>query len=211
MDLYPAIADERRSVADLLAELTPAQLATPSLCGIWTVHDVGAHLLMPLVTSLPTFGVAMVRCRMNFDKASEMLTARVAQRPDSQIVDGLRENAGHRFTPPGLGPEAPLSDVIIHGQDIRRPLGIEYDIDPKRVATVLDFITGPDATKGFIPKGRVAGLSFRATDLDWAAGSGPQVSGRAEALMMAVAGRDVVLPELSGPGVAELARRIRPT
>ncbi len=208
MDLYPAIADERRSVAALLVELTPEQLASQSLCGNWTVRDVGAHLLMPLVTSMPKFGLAMVRSRMDFDRASELLTASVAQRSDAQIAAGLRDNADHRFTPPGLGPEAPLADVIIHGQDIRRPLGIEHDIDPVRITTVLDFLTGPEATKGVIPKGRVDGLSFHATDLDWSAGSGPEITAPAEALMMSIAGRPVALTELSGPGVAELARRI---
>lgn len=210
MDLYAAIADERLGMADLLAGLTPDQSDTQSLCAAWTVHDVGAHLLMPLVTSMPRFGFTMLRNRMDFDRTSESLTAAVGQRSDAEIATELRAKATHRFTPPGLGPEAPLSDLMIHGQDIRRPLGIARDFDDERLATVLDFVTGQEATKGFIPRGRVDGLSFRATDLDWSSGEGPEVSGPGEAIMMAVAGRSVALADLSGPGVAVLADRLPP-
>ena len=54
-----------------------------------------------------------------------------------------------------------------------------------------------------------AGLRFEATDLDWTAGSGPTVRGTAEALMLALTGRPVVLAELAGDGVAALRRRLR--
>ncbi len=210
MDLYPAIADERRASADLLAGLSTGQLATPSLCEAWTIRDVGAHLLMPLVTSGPKFGYALLRNRMDFNRASEMLTAQVARRSDAEIVAGLRDNADHRFTPPGLGPEAPLTDLIIHGQDMRRPLGLAHHVDPQRLVVVLGFLTGPDARRGFVPSERIEGLTFRATDLDWTAGAGPEVAGPAEAVLMAIAGRAVALDELTGPGVAELRARLDP-
>src|SRR5581483_9991880 len=48
MDVFEEIADERRTVADMAAGLSPEQLATPSLCTQWTVREVVAHLLMPL-------------------------------------------------------------------------------------------------------------------------------------------------------------------
>ena len=47
-----------------------------------------------------------------------------------------------------------------------------------------------------------------ATDLRFSAGTGPQVRGAAEALLMAIAGRRGVVSELSGPGQAKLAGRI---
>src|SRR4051812_25631506 len=42
--LWNAIHAERGALADDLAGLTPAQWATPSLCGDWTVEEVVAHL-----------------------------------------------------------------------------------------------------------------------------------------------------------------------
>ncbi|MBA2767827.1 MAG: maleylpyruvate isomerase N-terminal domain-containing protein, partial [Sporichthyaceae bacterium] len=59
------IAEERRRAADLIEPLTAEQLRTPSLCGKWTVHDVAAHLLMPLVTPMSTFMEAMVTSFFN--------------------------------------------------------------------------------------------------------------------------------------------------
>lgn len=46
------------------------------------------------------------------------------------------------------------------------------------------------------------------TDLDWSHGSGPEVTGPAEALPMAVAGRSSAVDELSGPGQPVLAARL---
>ena len=38
-----------------------------------------------------------------------------AKRSTTDIIEELRANAEHRFTPPDMGPEAPLGDIIIHG------------------------------------------------------------------------------------------------
>jgi hypothetical protein len=47
-----------------------------------------------------------------------------------------------------------------------------------------------------------------ATDLDWSAGTGPGVEGRAESLLVAIAGRRGTSAELAGPGRSILAERI---
>jgi hypothetical protein len=39
-DPFALIATERRALADLVDGLDEQQLATPSLCGAWTVQDV---------------------------------------------------------------------------------------------------------------------------------------------------------------------------
>ena len=46
MDLYAALADERRAIAARLDTLTPEQWRTPSLCSSWTVHQMATHLLV---------------------------------------------------------------------------------------------------------------------------------------------------------------------
>ncbi len=45
--------------------------------------------------------------------------------------------------------------------------------------------------------------------MDWAAGSGPEVTGPAESILMTIAGRTSALPELAGEGVATLGDRLR--
>ena len=54
MDEFAQIAQERTMLADVLDGLTEDQWQTQSLCSAWTVHDVAAHLLMPLVYPRPT-------------------------------------------------------------------------------------------------------------------------------------------------------------
>lgn len=207
VDIFADIADERRITADFCESLTDEQWATPSLCEGWTVHDVAAHLLMPLVTSTWSFAVAMLRHRMNFDRANADLTAAVAKRGNDEIIAGLRERADSHFTPPGMGPQAPLADLLIHGEDMRRPLGLERTFDAQRLTTALDFLTS-GGRLGYVPESRLTGLRFVATDLAWTFGEGVDVRGPAESLMLVIAGRPVALADLAGDGVSELGARI---
>ncbi|WP_069386933.1 maleylpyruvate isomerase family mycothiol-dependent enzyme [Cellulosimicrobium cellulans] len=206
MDTFAAIADERRRLADQLADLTPEQRAAQSLCDAWTVHDVLAHLTMPLDVGMARFALAMVLAAGDFDRANRRLTRRQAARPYDEIIGLLRRRADSRFTPPGEGPEAPLTDVLVHGLDIRWPLGLPYDIPEDRAATALDAVMR--APSGVVAKGVVDGLRFEATDIDWQHGTGPTVSGSAAALLLSVTGRAAAVDSLVGDGVVVLRRRI---
>lgn len=210
MQVIDMIADERRVLADLLITLTPEQLTTHSLCDAWTVHDMAAHLLMPLVTGLPTVMLAMLTSKGNFDHANRVLTGKISVRSIKEIAKGLRSNADNQFSPPGMGLEAPLTDLLVHGQDIRRPLGLQREIPDERAETSLRFLTAK-TPRGFVTKDRLAGLAFSATDLPFAHGSGAAVTGRAEALLLALTGRPVALDDLAGDGVALLRERIAGT
>jgi hypothetical protein len=98
-----------------------------------------------------------------------------------------------------------LVDGVIHQQDIRRPLGMPRDIPAERLLLALRGALTAPVIRGFW---RVRGVRLVATDLDWSTGTGPEVRGRAEALMMTIAGRRGVVGELSGPGQQKLADRI---
>jgi len=208
-ELAEMIAVERRGMADLIGSLTEDQLATPSLCGEWTVRDVAGHLYAAV--SRPR-GVLLLLVRNGFrlHRANAQLAREVGRRPAAEIAAGLREQAANPFRPPVVGYLGPLTDLQVHGQDIRRPLGISWQPDPARARVSLDFLVGGRAI-GFLPRKRAAGLRFEATDLAWSWGEGPGISGTAEALMLALCGRTVVLPELTGDGVATLRRRLRPS
>lgn len=206
VDLSGMIAQERRRAADLIEPLTPDQLRTPSLCSEWTVHDVAGHLLMPLVTPLIRFVAAMVTSGFDFDRANVRLTAKVSSLPAPEIAAALRQRAGHPFRPPGSGYEAPLTDLVVHQQDMRRPLGLGTDVDPDHLRTCLDYVASGKA-KAVASARRVSGLRLQATDLDWSAGDGALVRGPGEALLLAMAGRSVALDDLDGEGVAVLRQR----
>jgi uncharacterized protein (TIGR03083 family) len=204
--IYGMISVERTGLADLLDGLTEEQWATPSLCAGWRVREVAAHLVMPFSLSLPGMLVRLARRRFDFDRVADEW-ARAEQRPNSELAGLLRANARHRFHPPGLGPEAPLTDVLAHGQDIARPLGVARDIPASHAAVALDFLVSPKATRGFLPKGLVDGLAFEAVDTGWRHGSGATVSGTATALLLALLGRSLPEGEISGEGVGILRSR----
>jgi hypothetical protein len=184
MDLFPLIAAERVRLAAGLDDLDDAEWEAPSLCAGWSVHVVAAHLNVPWEVSVPA---------MLFEVA---------------CVAGLRDHADSRFTPPGSGPEAPLTDVIVHGTDMLVPTGRSVDVDPVALATSLEFLAGGRA-KGFVPRGLTDGLAFEASDLDVRVGRGRTVvRGPALALCSAVCGRAALLDRLSGDGVPVLAGRL---
>ncbi len=54
----------------------------------------------------------------------------------------------------------------------------------------------------------MARVRLTATDADVSIGDGPEVSGTALSLLLAVSGRRVALDDLHGPGVAALAAAI---
>jgi hypothetical protein len=55
---------------------------------------------------------------------------------------------------------------------------------------------------------RIAGLRLVASDADWSHGSGPEVSGPALSLLLAMSGRRAGLDALSGNGAAQLRDRL---
>ena len=67
-DIWATIAAERGALADDLANLTPAQWDTPSLCSGWTVRDIVAHLSATASLNPGTFVVNMARAGFNFDR-----------------------------------------------------------------------------------------------------------------------------------------------
>ncbi|MDI6103789.1 maleylpyruvate isomerase family mycothiol-dependent enzyme [Actinoplanes sp. NEAU-A12] len=208
MDVLKMIADERRRFADLVDSLTADQLATPSLCGAWTVKEVAGHLVSVVAGSDVVALKLLVLSGFRLHKANARLATLTARQPAARLAALLREHADNPFRPPIVGHPGALTDLQVHGQDIRRPLGLPHELRPDRLRVSLDFLTGGRAI-GFTPKSRPAGLRFETTDLAWARGEGPLVRGAAEAVMLALAGRPAALADLDGDGVAILRGRLR--
>ncbi|KUI36503.1 hypothetical protein AU195_12765 [Mycobacterium sp. IS-1496] len=207
VQILAAIADERRRVADLLDELDDSQLAAPSLCAGWDVKTVCAHLLSFLAEGTLRMTLLGVR-RGSPDRAIDELARRRAELSAGEIAAGLRSLADQQYWRPP--PRAPglLAEVMAHSGDMRIPLGFAFEPDPQRTAVALDFLTGP-VPIGLVPLRRLRGLRLRATDIDRAWGTGPEIRGRAGELMMAAVGRVSVFDELEGPGLSVLRQRLR--
>lgn len=209
MDPFSLIAAERRRLADELDELTAGEWAEASLCGAWSNHEVIAHLNVPFEVGTTSFLIEMVKAKGNFDRANQRLAVDLARRLDPpSCVAGLRTHAKDRFTPPGYGPEAPLTDVIVHGEDVLRPLGRSVAVAEPALSAVLHFMTSRKATRGFGVMS-VDDVHFEPSDVDISIGHGGKiVTGPALSMVCALVGRPVFLDDLSGPGADLLRSRI---
>jgi len=58
--------------------------------------------------------------------AIDELARRRARLPAAEIADTLRRRAEHRLSPPLFGPTDPLADILVHGGDMRIPLGLPF-------------------------------------------------------------------------------------
>ncbi len=201
-----AVSAERRRLADHVADLTDEQWATPSLCHAWTVRDVVAHLTVTTRLTVPALLRAAVRARGSFDRMEVDLAARrAAAYRTGELVAQLRESAGSTRRFPGSGPMDPLMDLVIHAQDVARPLGRSYASPRGVVAACLAYVA-PNRFMGG-PK-RLAGVRLVSTDTGWTLGEGAELRGPDVDLLLVASGRPAGLAALDGPGVAVVAPRL---
>ncbi|CDP84508.1 MULTISPECIES: maleylpyruvate isomerase family mycothiol-dependent enzyme [Mycolicibacterium] len=195
--------DERADLAEFLATLTPAQWQTESLCAGWTVKDVVAHVI-----SYEELGWAGLLKR--FAKGRIVHANEVGVDEYSTMsIEELLEFLSHHLRPQGLtagfGGMIGLVDGTVHHQDIRRALGLPRTVPPQRLQRILPLVPGnPRLGAGR----RIKGLRLRANDIDWEHGSGPEVTGTGEALLLAMTGRRQAAEELAGSGAAILLGRL---
>jgi uncharacterized protein (TIGR03083 family) len=204
--VFAAVANERRQIANLVDRLSDAELATPSLCTGWDVKTVAAHVLSTVDDGLSVF-MRLAARRGSLARAIDELARRRAQLPAAEIAASLRRIADRPISPPLFGPLDPLADVLVHSGDMRIALRVPFDPDPHLAALALDFLTGPWPF-GFVPLGRLRGISLRGTDIGRVWGKGAEICGPAAALMMAVGGRAALLDTLNGPGLQLLRDRL---
>lgn len=196
-------AEERRATREMLAELTPEQWTAPTLCGGWTVRDVAGHLASADDMSLGRFLATLLASGFSPDKANQAFVDRWTVRSTDDIIRAVGNPKLKGLFK--LAPAGALTEAFIHGQDIRRPLGLRWEHSEEcRRAALIATCTTPTGTGS---KKRVKGLRIQATDVDWSHGEGPEVTGPAEALIMAANGRPAAFADLSGEGRDTLAAR----
>jgi hypothetical protein len=81
----------------------------------------------------------------------------------------------------------PLSEVILHGQDIREPLGIERQFGVERLIPIANLLKHRFGVFG--RGGRPSDVHFEATDADWSWGSGDVMRAPMYSIVMRLAGR----------------------
>ena len=201
---WPTIHAERKALAADLASLTDDQWATPSLCAGWTVREALGHLAATAATTPSKFFASLVGSGFRFNAMTSKAIARECEGNPADTLRRFGDHADASTHPPGPV-DSWLGETIVHSEDIRRPLGITHSYPLDAVTRVADFYRKSNLLIG--GKKRAAGLTLRATDTDWTAGTGPEVAGPAVAIVLAITGRSAALGELAGDGVAALRAR----
>jgi uncharacterized protein (TIGR03083 family) len=200
-DIWDLVHAERAALAADLAGLTDEQWATPSLCAGLTVRQVLAHLTAAAGLTPMRWMWGVIRCRFDFDKQVEM---RLAEQMGASGAETLARFAAvvTSTTKPPLPVPAMLGEAVVHGEDIRRPLGISRAYPIVALTRLAEYYRGTDQV--VLAKGRIKGLRLVATDGPFTTGAGPLVTGPTLALIMAMVGRDAFTAELDGEGVSLL-------
>jgi len=196
-----AFEAEQDAFAVLVRGLSPEAWDLPSLCPAWTIRDVVEHVAFHTHRSgmRETLG------------STEKHTALLVEREQAETTEGLIE----WFTSPTPASTAEsrvdLCELVIHQQDVRRVLGTTRAYPEPTMSLCLDYchsLPGNIFVVGRIRR-LTRGLRLVATDMSWASGTGPEVNGTGEALLMTIAGRSAALADLNGSGVAVLAERFK--
>lgn len=204
-DLRHHAAAERADLLALLEQLTSPQWDTASLCPGWTVRDVVAHVFSYDELSRADLARRFVQARFKPNRVNAVCLDAYADHTAAELVELARRCVQPRGLPAGFQGGIALVDGMIHQQDIRRPLGLPRVIPPDRLRAALEFAQYAPVIRGFWHR---RGVRMVADDVAWATGSGPDVHGPGEAILLAIAGRNVAVDELSGAGVATLRPRL---
>ena len=165
-EIWRCVDDQRIELAGLLEGLTPEQWTAPSLCDGWRVRDVAAHLTHSHMHPVRAVAEA-VKSGFRFDAMISRL-GREDRRSQSEIAAALRAMAGARKKVPGTSVQQPLIELLVHGQDLTVPLGIDRPMPIDAALEAAKKLSG--MTFPLNAQRRLAGVRLVATDADFAAG-----------------------------------------
>ncbi|ROZ82915.1 maleylpyruvate isomerase family mycothiol-dependent enzyme [Gordonia sp. OPL2] len=203
--IWPIVHAERARLVDDLSGLPTDAWATASLCPGWDVHDVLAHLVDSATTTRIGFVRRMISARFDFDADNELGIRRHRHADPAGTLDAMRAVVTATSTPPAA-PATRLVEAFVHGEDIRRPLGITGGYPPAPVVEALRHQVATSVSMGG-GKQRVRGMRLVVTETGETIGddaAGAEVRGRAIDLLLAVSGRAVSADAFDGPGAARL-------
>jgi uncharacterized protein (TIGR03083 family) len=202
---WQLIHAERAALADTLAGLSADQWEQPSLCAGWSVHLAAGHVVAGAEQTTPNFLKGMAASGFRFNRAIDKAAHRVGTAAPEELIERLRATTSTTNHPP-----APvmtmLGEVVVHGEDIRQPLGLRGAPTPDATIACLELYKKANFPTG--TKKRIDGLRLVATDVDWTHGDGEEVRGPGLSLLMAMTGRAAEWGGITGDGAAVLGARL---
>ena len=160
------------------------------------MENVAAHLAWAPVAGPLELGPAALRAGFRTNRLIAESAVRWTARGRPAILDQLRRNAESDAKPLGMPPVAALTDAVVHGLDVRVPLGLHRDVDPEAFRLIADWTVGSrwpmTIPVGGSPRKRLRGTRLVAIDADWAWGEGAEVREPADLILLRLLGRDLV-------------------
>ena len=203
-ETWAYIHSERAELAQAWTALAPGQWAAESWCSGWSVQDAAGHILHAAEQNTANFYKEMAQAGFRFSVFADRAARRLGSVGPEELIRRLRARTSTTNHPPAPV-MAMLGEIIVHGEDIRRPLGLKHEVPQAALVALADSWKNSNLLIG--AKRRITGVRLQATDAEWAHGTGPEVSGPLLALILAMTGRKAVHPDLDGEGVAVLADR----
>jgi uncharacterized protein (TIGR03083 family) len=203
-ETWKYIHAERVAMVETLSSLSPEQWATPSWCSGWSVQEAAGHILAAAEQTPLNFYRQLASAGFKFNVFADRDAKRLGALSPDELIRRLRARTTTTNHPPAPV-LAMLGEIVAHGEDIRRPLGLVHESPEPALVEVANSWSKSNLLIG--AKRRIAGLRLRSTDTNWTIGQGPEVAGPLQSLVLAMVGRKGSHAALAGDGLAELATR----
>jgi hypothetical protein len=131
-----------------------------------------AHLTAGAVLSFPRWFAGVLRARFDFDEQLvDRLREQLGDSPEATLTR-FRAAVNRSTTPLGFRGSSvgALAEQVVHGEDIRRPLGIRRVPPAEVLLPVAEHHASTDLV--VLGKGRIGGLRLVATDSGFTTGAG---------------------------------------
>lgn len=196
-EIWRYVVTHRRALGATLGTLDDEEWAAPSLCPGWTVKDVAAHVISHPQHTWGSFLPVLLRGRLDLNRMILLDGQRRGRAPVADILRQYDDWADVRHLPPTTTPLEALIDVLVHSQDLLRPLGRPLDLPPAAAAAATDRAFAHSRIFG---RPRLGDVRLVATDVDWSRGSGPTVKAPMQEILMLATGRAADVRLVSGDG-----------
>ncbi|MTB72693.1 maleylpyruvate isomerase family mycothiol-dependent enzyme [Arsenicicoccus sp. MKL-02] len=200
--IWNSVHRERAALIRDLRDLGPHDWDAESGCRRWRIRDVVAHLVDTAATTPTTFLTGMVRAGFDFDRQNELGVERYRDKQPDELISLLVQVRDRTSGPPRF--MAPLAtrlvEEIVHGEDIRRPLGLHREYQPEDLQMAIEYQVATSVRIGGARE-KLVGVMLVADDIDWTHGQGSVVTGPALEILMLVCGRPPRSGVVAGPGL----------
>lgn len=206
------VRQSRLHLLSYLETLTEVQWNTESLCDGWKVRDVVAHLILIHRYEFKGSTQDFLRSGLRFNTFLKRTAIKLGREHTTELLRlfaGTIDDQQHASL---VSPLNVLADLLVHEQDIRLPLNHQKMMD----TDALDLIFTHWEPRRFNIGERLSGISTRLkgiqlviVDLNISIGTGYQVVGSAQDILLIMLGRYDAFGRLSGEGLPILHSRVR--